>query len=871
MNIIFPRLAPSLSTPESCALSNDRFLTCRKSTPWSLNFIKAPLAKAILGISLALCFVVPSIAATNIAPSATLSVDSTNTTYTKDKAVDGIKSDNSSRWVSANTAEPHWFELDWATNQTINNVKVWSGNMTAAGWQIYSYKLQSWSGSAWVDIPGASVTNNTADGYSGQFNDLNFTAVTTAKLRMYITDAINQTGYTDARLFELEVWTPNTNLAPSATVSVDSTNSTYTKDKAVDGVQNDNSSRWISANTAEPHWFELDWSSSQTIRNVRVWSGNMTAAGYQIGSFKVQYWTGSAWQDTGAAVTSNSQDGFSNNFNDLIFPPVTTTKLRLYITDACLFGAYTDARLFEIEVYEFPLSQASIPPPSSPTVTRANVKQFIIDLAEYILSIHPSTGHMGGTGGDYDFVYVQGSYVITLVGAYEITGDTRYINEAKAWSDWFITQQIVYDNGNKGYWTDGGTGSTYIADTSLAALALARTYPYASPAQKASYLLALQRFLQRMQATGFITTPGFYRGSMNVYGDGSSNGYTTATILASALWSSYYHLTGDQNALQIASATAEWVVGTIEADGLLPMYINGARQQTGVEDNINAIGYSALGLATTYRLTPYQDTKAILKNSNIQLNIQWLLAAQTTQGYWSAPVGSAGNIRTPMIGLYLDWYYNEIDHSREDVRLAVWKWYSYLLTNGTYDSNRYRCLVGVFMTDLFTRGSSGSSMKDAPASVWTQTTSADFSAGDISQVVISGNSVILPAGVSGERTYTSSKHDMGGTINGYDAIDFDAVEEITYPNSSVEYGVKLQIRTATTAAGLDSATWYGPTGTTDFYRSSFSQINPIHNGQRWVQYRAILFTGTANYPVSLDAVTIIGNSTATPNDNPFNN
>jgi rhamnogalacturonyl hydrolase YesR len=154
-----------------------------------------------------------------------------------------------------------------------------------------------------------------------------------------------------------------------------------------------------------------------------------------------------------------------------------------------------------------------------------DVRNFIVNLANYIVSIHPSTGTLGGTGGSEGFVYVHGCYVITLVSAYEITGDTSYINEARRWCRWFIGQQIVYDGGDKGYWGDhGSSGPSYLADTQKGAYALLRTYAHADSALQADILIALRRFANRIKTGGFIVSPYFYGGSLNVYGDGSGDG-----------------------------------------------------------------------------------------------------------------------------------------------------------------------------------------------------------------------------------------------------------------------------------------------------------------------------------------------------------
>lgn len=54
--------------------------------------------------------------------------------------------------------------------------------------------------------------------------------------------------------------------------------------------------------------------------------------------------------------------------------------------------------------------------------------------------------------------------------------------------------------------------------------------------------------------------------------------------------------------------------------------------------------------------------------------------------------------------------------------------------------------------------------------------------------------------------------------------------------------VKFQIRSSTTSGGLSSATWYGPTGTGDYYTSSGQTINSVHSGDRYFQYKAFLTT-----------------------------
>ncbi|WP_178019560.1 right-handed parallel beta-helix repeat-containing protein [uncultured Paenibacillus sp.] len=147
------------------------------------------------------------------------------------------------------------------------------------------------------------------------------------------------------------------NLAPLAELSASSyridAGGTYSPDKAADGIKNDNTSRWLSAvDAVYPHWLQLEWEQSYDIHAVRVWSGYMNGDSAQIADFEIQYWDSGAqlWK-TAATVVGNSRDASKGQFNDLTFQPVTTDKIRMYITK----GSSTDttARLLEIEVWEY--------------------------------------------------------------------------------------------------------------------------------------------------------------------------------------------------------------------------------------------------------------------------------------------------------------------------------------------------------------------------------------------------------------------------------------------------------------------------------------------------------------------------------------
>lgn len=144
--------------------------------------------------------------ARNIAGEALLTVDSVTGSNTADQAVDG---DKASRWVSGSGTYEHVFEMTWEKEQTINQVKVWSGNLGtgASNWHIRDFTLDYWNGSAWMTL--ASIIDNDKDNNADEYNDLQFDPVTVSRLRLHITKpswgGFNASDDKIARLAEIEV------------------------------------------------------------------------------------------------------------------------------------------------------------------------------------------------------------------------------------------------------------------------------------------------------------------------------------------------------------------------------------------------------------------------------------------------------------------------------------------------------------------------------------------------------------------------------------------------------------------------------------------------------------------------------------------
>ena len=109
-------------------------------------------------------------------------------------------------------AYPDWLQVDFNGTKVIQEVNVFSMQdnygspaeptpaMTFTSFGLRAFQVQYWNGTSWVDVPGGAVTNNNL-----VWKQFLFTPVTTSKIRILITGALN--GY--SRVTEVEAWGAN--------------------------------------------------------------------------------------------------------------------------------------------------------------------------------------------------------------------------------------------------------------------------------------------------------------------------------------------------------------------------------------------------------------------------------------------------------------------------------------------------------------------------------------------------------------------------------------------------------------------------------------------------------------------------------------
>ena len=117
---------------------------------------------------------------------------------------------NGGGWNDATSGVfPDWLQVDFNGSKTIDEVDVFTlpdnpatpaeptETMTFSLYGLTSYDVQYWNGSAWVTVPGGTVTGN-----NKVWRKFTFAAITTSKIRVMTNGAVD--GY--SRMTEIEAW-----------------------------------------------------------------------------------------------------------------------------------------------------------------------------------------------------------------------------------------------------------------------------------------------------------------------------------------------------------------------------------------------------------------------------------------------------------------------------------------------------------------------------------------------------------------------------------------------------------------------------------------------------------------------------------------
>jgi RHS repeat-associated protein len=119
-----------------------------------------------------------------------------------------------------------WVQIDFAGSKTIDEVDVYtvadypafltqagpSSTQTFTQFGATAFDVQYWTGSAWANVPGGSMSGNNL-----VWKKINFSAVTTSKIRVVVNAAVDGV----ARIAEVEAYTPGSGAGQGAGASAE--------------------------------------------------------------------------------------------------------------------------------------------------------------------------------------------------------------------------------------------------------------------------------------------------------------------------------------------------------------------------------------------------------------------------------------------------------------------------------------------------------------------------------------------------------------------------------------------------------------------------------------------------------------------------
>ncbi len=170
--------------------------------------------------------VTPAAGRTNVALASnggTASASSTfNGSYPASAVINGDRNGlnwgNGGGWNDVTyNAWPDWVEVQFNGTKTIDEIDVFTvqdnysapstptPSMTFGLYGVRDFEVQYWTGSAWQNVPGGLVTGNTL-----VWRQFTFPALTTSKIRISVTQAMNH-----SRLVEIEAYTSEAPLLTS--------------------------------------------------------------------------------------------------------------------------------------------------------------------------------------------------------------------------------------------------------------------------------------------------------------------------------------------------------------------------------------------------------------------------------------------------------------------------------------------------------------------------------------------------------------------------------------------------------------------------------------------------------------------------------
>ncbi len=298
---------------------------------------------------------------------------------------------------------------------------------------------------------------------------------------------------------------------------------------------------------------------------------------------------------------------------------------------------------------------------------------------------------------EHKAIFVEGYNERTILALYEITGEERYLNHARAWVTKLLDAQKP-----AGYWGTG-YGDVYFADTGSALGLLVNFYKFATPDERGRIDTALQRYFDLLLVKGDSTGKPFVHegGSVGVGYHADLDGnitsdlnkpYTIATALTGAeIFAAWHYMKGNPRDRQIAIRACDWMLDTMvgedvrdpwAAPGMIPYIIEDwnpdgqNREWLWKRWPYDTSAYAGEGFIAAWVYVDDEPFRTGL-GRRVRPHIDWLLRTQNDDGSWAVK-GSGDQLRSHGVVNLLLWYYERVERDPA-VAGAIQRYVSLLL------------------------------------------------------------------------------------------------------------------------------------------------------------------------------------------------
>jgi len=277
---------------------------------------------------------------TNLASGAAVSASFTAGGTSTGSAVDGFPTNEPFWGAGGSPNAQDWYEVNFGTARAFDEVRLYfrdtrptSGTYRAPS----SYNIQVLNGSTWTNVSGQVKTPGSP---RANYNVVRFPAVSAQRVRVLATNASGaKTGLTEIKIYNrggIQPPPPTGNRAPSATPTCSYTSpweSCAAINDAIDPPSSNDTvnPRWGTWPNEGEQWAQLTWSSAVTLNRAEVYFFDDNQGIDLPASWRLQYWTGSAFADVPG---SSGYPRAANQYNVLTFTAVTTTQLRVVLQSA---------------------------------------------------------------------------------------------------------------------------------------------------------------------------------------------------------------------------------------------------------------------------------------------------------------------------------------------------------------------------------------------------------------------------------------------------------------------------------------------------------------------------------------------------------